>query len=298
MTAISIANHSVYPFTTLEVNLQMNGRFNTRLNATCYAGAYILSNGFHYEYTSTAGGSSVGTWLVSGTAAEVWSMWTRTGGTLSDWNSLGSGTNNVRQQQSTSRYWRLLRSSIGTNTIIGYWRAYDAASGGNLLDTSASGTYSATYEFEACPLCCFTPDTLITMADFKMIPIKNIREGDRILIGKGTDFSEEVVEEVIVRHNRPMYKIYFDNGTVLEASEDHPLHVKGKGPSSINPTIEYKDLGIPEELAINDLVSTGPHNQAGDGLYTRIVKIEPMDYRGVVMTLGNTHFFANGICVY
>lgn len=297
MTAITLANHCAFP-SGPQVSFRLDGDFNSRLNAACYAGYFIGNDGNEEEYSVSGGVENTTQWLDAGNASDVWSMWTRTSGTLSDWNSLGSGNNNVRLNLGTNRSFRIIRSSTGTSTIIGYTRAYDAATGGNLLQTTSTVTWSATYEFEGCPLCCFTPDTLITMADQKLIPIKDIREGDKILIGKGTDFSEEVVEEIIVRTNRPMYKIYFDNGTVLEASEDHPLHVKGKGPSSINPTIEYKDLGIPGKLKVGDMVSTGPQNQVGDGLYTHVLKIEPMDYRGVVMTLGNTHFFANGICVY
>jgi hypothetical protein len=196
---------------------------------------------------------------------------------------------------STTRTYRIVRSTTGTDTLIGYHRAYDAASGGNLLDTGATGTYQVNRTYNACPTCCFTPDTLITMASGLDMPIGKIRAGDKILI-KRPDTGETVWErvgEVITRTERRMYRIDFDDGTHLRASEDHPLSVEGKGYACVNPTHEdYKDIVVKHTLTVGDPITTL------DGGSSRIVKITEIDYPGVVITFSNSFWFANGKLVY
>lgn len=291
---INVAGTWKQVYSPLSVNIAVNGRLNVNENATCYSGAYFLTSGTQYEYLFNGNGTSLGAWLLAGSNSEVWVMWTRTGGTLSDWNNLGGGNNNVRLQLSTSRYYRLNRTATGYNDIIGYFRMYDAASGGNLLDTGPTGTYRATYEFNGCPLCCFTPDTLVTMASGIEVPIGKVRKGDKILIKRPEDgaMDWEKVGEVITVQNRRMFKLYFEDGTILKASDDHPLHVPGKGYAAVNPAYEYKDMGIPEKLEVGDAVTTirGPS--------ARIVKIEEFDYPLTVFTFSNSFWFANGKLVY
>ena len=164
---------------------------------------------------------------------------------------------------------------------------YDAASGGNLLDAGPlNQTWTATQTVDPCPICCFTPDTLIEMANGIAIPISKIREGDEILTANGP----EVVEEIITRVNRVMYRITFSDGTYVNASEDHPLDVEGS-PRSINPIIDYKHIGLPRKLEVGDLVTT----RKDDVL---ILKIEQIEFAGMVYTLGNVLFYANGVLVY
>jgi hypothetical protein len=269
------------------VSIDVNGRTNTNLDATCYAGAAFYTNGINYEYTATGGLSNVGNWLDAGDAADVWIMWTRTGGTLSDWNNLGAGYNNVRRQATSSVTYRLARTGSGVSTIIGYFRAYDAATGGNLLDTGSTGTYSAEYDIETCPLCCFTPDTPVSMASGIEMPIGKVRAGDMIATPDGP----QEVGEVLIRERRRMYRIQFEDGRYLDASDDHPLEVDGKGPSAINPLVPYKDLGMPEVIEVGDVV------QGLDRIHT-ITAIREIDYPGQVYTFSNSPFYANGILVY
>lgn len=143
---------------------------------------------------------------------------------------------------------------------------------------------------ENCRHCCFTPDTLITMADGTTQSIDSVELGDWIQIGNG----EEEVGEIITRVNRTMYKIIFSDGTILKTSEDHPLHVETKGFASINadPTISYKDLGVAEQLEVGDSVTTLSGNSI------RIMEIETIDYPETVYTFSNSQFFANGVLVY
>lgn len=146
-----------------------------------------------------------------------------------------------------------------------------------------------------CPLCCFTPDTMIRMADMSLKPISEVKAGDMILV-----YNEETqtnvstpVSEIITRENMPMYEITFADGNILKASADHPLYVIDKGYASVAPSaVEYKDLGIPSVLAVGDRVV----NEFG--VASAITKIEEIEYPGVVYTFGNSRFYANGVLVY
>lgn len=276
------------------VSARADGRFNSILSSTCYCGCAFYTSGLEYEYTAAGSLTNSTTWLDSGISDDVWVMWTRTGGTLSDWNSIGSGNNNVRLNITTTRGYRMVRNAAGTSTIIGYFRFYDAASGGNLLDTTAGATWSAEYDFDPCPLCCFTPDTPVTLASGIEVAIGTVREGDEILVWNPftKDYDSELVEEIIIREKRAMYLVTFSDGRSFRVSDDHPIHVKGKGAASINPVGDYKDLGKPEKIHVGDSVTLQ------DGTFVTVASYERIDYPGLVYTFGNSMFFANGVCVY
>ena len=169
----------------------------------------------------------------------------------------------------------------------------------NLDATSGSNTRYWVISLEtestnSCPTCCFTPDTLIRMADGGEKQIGEVQVGDFILVYD--DLSQlnvaVPVKEVIVREDRPMYTYTFENGKTLVASEDHPLYVVGKGYVSINPSIGYKDMGVPGHISVGDFVV----NEVG--IRNKIVGIDPHPYDGTVYTLGNSKFYANGVLVY
>lgn len=169
----------------------------------------------------------------------------------------------------------------------------------NLDATSGSNTRYWVIQLEtegggSCPYCCFTPDTLIRMADGSEKPIVDVQVGEFILAYD--DLSQlnvaVPVKEVIVREGRPMYTYTFEDGKTLVASEDHPLYVVGKGYVSINPSIGYKDMGVPGHISVGDFVV----NELG--IRNKIVGIDPHPYDGTVYTFGNSKFYANGVLVY
>lgn len=169
----------------------------------------------------------------------------------------------------------------------------------NVDATSGSNTryWAVTVEAEGdgnCPFCCFTPDTLIRMADGSEKPIVDVQVGEFILAYD--DLSQlnvaVPVKDVIVREGRPMYTYTFEDGKTLVASEDHPLYVVGKGYVSINPSIGYKDMGVPGHISVGDFVV----NELG--IRNKIVGIDPHPYEGTVYTFGNSKFYANGVLVY
>lgn len=121
------------------VSATADGCSNFRSSGTVYGGPRFLNTGAEQEYTNTGGVTSKGNWLDSGASSEVWVEWTRTGGSLANWDVWpGAG----RHQLSTTRSYQINRSSAGVESIAGYFRFYDAASGGNLLQQTSTVTWS------------------------------------------------------------------------------------------------------------------------------------------------------------
>lgn len=280
------------------VSASANGEFNAQETPiVAYAGVRFNSNGNEYETAGSGwdqtGVGGDGVWLDSGNASDVWVEWNRVSGDL-NFSDLDPGSS--RLNLGTTRSWRHRRSSVGSDTITGNFDFWDAASGGNNLQTTSNATWTATVTFNPCPICCFTADTLVTMADGLEMRIADVKVGDKILTVTddlmGT--AETEVTEVIVRVDRPMHLIHFTNGTALEASEDHPLYIKGKGWASVNPDprTDYKDIGIPKMVEVGDTVFMA------DGSAVHVRKIDKLDYPDAVFTFAESRWFANGILVY
>lgn len=136
---------SAYPYATakaksgLTVSPQANGDTNTNAG-TCYVGVQFNSNGTEYERNASSGAYNVsqGAWLDAGTAAEVWVAFTRTGGVA----SFVGMTNGTRYNLGTTRSFGITDGG-GSSTITGYFTFYDAASGGNVLATTGSASWTA-----------------------------------------------------------------------------------------------------------------------------------------------------------
>ena len=142
------------------VGAAMNGYRKLRVDAisdpitqasfedTAYAGVEFQSDGEQYKTPITGPNSTYSTdqgdWLTHGDASDVWVTCTITGGTLGSFNSEDAGQG-TRLQLNTSRAWRIVKSSPGTDTIIATFDFHDASSGGNLLD-SISITFTATHD--------------------------------------------------------------------------------------------------------------------------------------------------------
>jgi hypothetical protein len=111
-----------------------------RFNNTCHAGVKYYAIG-----VEGAGGPAAvfdtarGDWLDTGSGSQVWIERTINSGVL-DWFDPGSG----RLRLDVDRSYGILRPSVGIDTANVTFDAYDAASGGNLLD---SVTLTFTAEF-------------------------------------------------------------------------------------------------------------------------------------------------------
>ena len=111
---------------------------NNRIGADCFAGVRFNNDGT--EQAADATGAWVvsrGNWLDRGGSSQVWVKRTINSGTL-DWLDPGAG----RLQLSTTRSFGNTRTVVGADTTNVTFDFYDAAAGGNLLD-------SATYDIIA-----------------------------------------------------------------------------------------------------------------------------------------------------
>jgi len=268
------------------------GQANSRAINDCSTGIQFNTNGIEYGcnnagvFNLTAGR---GNWLDSGAASSVWVQWNRTSG-ATDWSPGYTGTNGVRLNLGTTRSWLGIDtnpSGGSTFSISGYFTFYNAASGGTLLATTTTATWSAAYT-SVCPTCCFTPDTPITMANGLCMPIGDVVVGDLILTRNGI----EKVSGIITVENRAMFELVFDDGRVVRMSSDHPLFVAGKGYAALIPEADYKDLGLPEQLMLGDKVTDEK------GREIAITSITEIEYRDTVYTFENSEFYANGFLAY
>lgn len=182
--------------------------------------------------------------------------------------------------------WQLTQIGTGSKSSSGTAYCREIATPANVV--SASYSLFVSVSGDGCPLCCFTPDTMVTLGDGTARPISEVEAGEIIRVMNGL----EEVTGVVTREDRAMYRVRFSDDRYLDVSDDHPLYVEGKGFAAINPVVPYKDLGMAQKLAIGDWVTT----LANDTV--RVVSIERIDYPDKVYTFENSKFFANGLLVY
>lgn len=128
---------------TVTISASANGRANSRIIGTdCFVGVQFNSNGEEYEMLSGGSwsGTSEGTWLDTGSGSDAWVEFIRTGGTLTRFDSHASAT---RFQMSSSIGFTIQAFDVEFQSVVGYFRFWDSSSGGNLLQQTASATWSA-----------------------------------------------------------------------------------------------------------------------------------------------------------
>lgn len=267
---------------------------------TCYAQTRYATTGV--EYNNAVGGSndysvSRGNWKDSGDAEGAWIDYLLNSGFALYQAPASQGTRTQCGVANRDYRQRDTNPSIGGVTSNITVTMYDAETGGSSL---GSATYSLTATlYNACPTCCFTPDTYITMACGMQVPIGQIRVGDEIVVYNPDDgtFDTEKVEQIITRVKRKMYRVTFEDGTILHCSDDHPMHVKGAGPHQITPQGEYKYTWDCKTLEIgHSITCIATQWWAAD--CAKITRIEEAEYLEQVYTLGNSYFFANNKLVY
>ncbi len=133
----------LYPDVPPVVSASANGAVNIRFSAPCYAGVQFRSDGSEWEYSSSGALTQVGVggdaiWLDAGEASDVW---VERIVTADSWNNLDPGAG--RHNLASTRSFRILQTPTGVRTVTGYFKFWDAASGGSLLQQTASATYWA-----------------------------------------------------------------------------------------------------------------------------------------------------------
>jgi hypothetical protein len=257
---------------------------------TTYAQVQYNNNGIEY---SNSGGlnnynTSRGNWKDTGDVEGAWIQYVKNSGvTIWSTNIPLSGASRLNMATTAYIRQRDINQAAGGNTTNVTVSMYDAETGGNLL---GSATYSLTAtSFNPCPTCCFTPDTLVTLASGLQARIVDIRKGDMIHTANGP----EAVEDIITVQAQDMFRLHLDDGRHIDTSSDHPFHVKGKGPASIaHRDGVYKDLPPRHELSVGDAISDV------NGAVATITGIQPISYPGTVYTFSNSLFYANGLLVY
>lgn len=249
------------------------------------AWARWLNNGA-CQYLDSAGAQNNQVWLNSGSASSYDVRYIKTGGTYT--GTLTGMTNAVWYQLSSNRTAYLTDVTAGASrTVIAtVYVKYNANS--TVIDSNASCTWFAWYDYTACTFCCFTPNTLITMADGSSRLIIDVKIGDEIMTRTGI----KTVTEVIERENMIVYKIVFDDLLELNATDDHPLYTDNKGWACVRPRGEYKDIGTPRKLEVGDRVL----DESGE--WRTITSMTEVFYPFKVYTLAESEFYANGLLVY
>jgi hypothetical protein len=93
---------------------------------------------------------------------------------------------------------------------------------------------------------CLVPGSLVLMADGSYKQIESIKEGDYVKTLSG----EKEIEQVWV-FNKPTYKVEFEDGSILECSEDHRFFV---GEANDDP-LDDSNWAYAKDLIEDDLVS-------------------------------------------
>jgi hypothetical protein len=257
MTAIQMASRACFSgIKTPTVSLSSTS-VSHNIDSVCYANVGYHTDGVEYSNSSGLNNfnTSRGNWKDSGDAEGAWIDHTLNSGSALYTRAQVPGTRAQCGVLNRQYRQRDLNSSAGGVTSNITVTMYDAETGGSSLG-SATFSLTATY-FNACPTCCFTPDTMITMAWGGVLPIKDVQVGDEIVVynPKGGVFETEKVEGIITRVNRVMFKVHFEDGTYIHISDDHPLHIPEKGPAAIAPTGVYKDLEHVRVLKVGDFVT-------------------------------------------
>ena len=89
-------------------------------------------------------------------------------------------------------------------------------------------------------LVCLVAGTLVWMGDSTTKPIEQVKGGDMVLSKNDQtgEIAPKKVTDVSVRADIWMRKLSFDNGAVLETTDEHPLYIKGSG------FVKAKEVGI------------------------------------------------------
>lgn len=271
------------------VSARADGITNTLIEGVhfdCDAGCQFSTTGLEYEVTGTGSLTNSTTWLDQGTSDQVWVEWIKTSGSAPSWVGYA---NNTRYQLNVDRKFYIRDTTNSAPNMTGYFKFWDAASGGNLLQQTSSSYWEAWLQDSGCGGCCFTPETLITMADGSQRMIADIKLGDLVKTRDGV----EPVEEIRVRFDRPMRMLQFENGEILRLTTDHAIETLEKGPASLDSQgFDYKGNGVPAQLMAGD------HGIDIHGRPRRIAFIATILYPGKVYTLMNSTFYANGMLVY
>ena len=149
-------------------------------------------------------------------------------------------------------------------------------------------------------ICCFAGDTLVTLADLTTKRIDAVRVGDKVL-SYNEITNEQVISEVVAitsptKNN--IVKFSLSNGTIVEATTEHPFWEVNKGWSSYSPPATLRDHKMKVvKIEEGDILLTQ------EGVEVQIVGMEldlNREYEQVhnIKLEGHYTYYANGIVVH
>jgi hypothetical protein len=155
-------------------------------------------------------------------------------------------------------------------------------------------------DFDGIDKCCFTGDTLVTLADLTTKRIDAVRVGDKVL-SYNEIINEQVISEVVAitsptKNN--IVKFTLSNGTIVEATTEHPFWEVNKGWSSYSPPATLRDHKMKvAKIEEGDVLLTQ------EGAEVQIKSMELDLNRGYeqvhnIKLEGHYTYYANGIVVH
>lgn len=145
---------------------------------------------------------------------------------------------------------------------------------------------------------CFVEGTEVTLANGDVKNIEDVVVGDEVATLNEDTIESNVVLEIMSKTNQPTVKYTLSNGSIVEATLDHPIFIKGKGYCSHTPSLTFEENNGMEvkQIEVNDEVLFY------DDIKGTITSIELQEDRSTVYNLrnveNNNNFFANGILVH
>lgn len=158
--------------------------------------------------------------------------------------------------------------------------------------------------FEGMDVHCLAGESLITMADHTTKRIDEIRPGEQILVFHPLKEQSEshTVQHLLTVQHSSITELYFENGTQLNITADHPLFSSEKGWSASEPEAadQYQHYQYIQVLEIGDLLSFW--NDSTQQLETKLLKkIKKVENPVMTYTISGIPegwgFFANGLLV-
>lgn len=158
--------------------------------------------------------------------------------------------------------------------------------------------------FDGLDVHCFAKGTQVSMADFTLKNIEELKMGDEILTydRKTPQISSVRIKEMASAIHHQLIEYSFEDGRKIIATDDHPFLLSEKSWSSFNPTksIQYKGFQNINKIKEGDLfIFWDKANEIKSVRLEKIIKInEPQEtYTITELELGKNSFIANGFIV-
>jgi hypothetical protein len=146
---------------------------------------------------------------------------------------------------------------------------------------------------------CFVAGTQVKLSDGSVKNIEDISIGEIVLTYNFNSNKTEgrVVKGLTQRYVPSTVIYYFDDGSTLQATADHPLYCEAKGWVSKDPDFTFTKYQLTTQL-----VEYGDRIKKADGSYARISGYEVIDRHVLVYNLvsveANHNYFANDFLVH